>query len=331
VQTKYNRVKDRALELDDDMKQSAFIIVMIIAIWIPPGLLASATEGPRFFHSGDGKLSLISEKNGRAFEGVYRRAAGDYDETALRAIYRVFDAPYDDDFPKLSLRLIAFLDFLEDRLRPGARITITSGYRSPAYNTGVRNRGGLAAKASLHQYGMAADFVMDGVPSERVWDTVKSLGFGGAGYYHGRTVHVDVGPARSWDEKTSGVGTDISDDNKLIGLVTDFDVYRPGETMTLRFIRMTAFPIGVMPSFTLGRKMNDGAVAEAITFAPTFAEKKEGDCPQFDDIDQMAAIQWQLPTDLPPGRYEIYARFCGRDWEAMPPEVATPIFEVAAP
>jgi uncharacterized protein YcbK (DUF882 family) len=312
------------------MKHSLMVVVVITALLLTVVSVA-ATDAPRFFYSGDGKLSLISEKNGRAFEGAYRNAAGDYDESALRAIYRVFDAPYDDAFPRLSLRLIAFLDFLEDRLRPGARMTITSGYRSPAYNTSVRNRGGLAAKASLHQYGMAADFVMDGVPSERVWDTVKSLGFGGAGYYHGRTVHVDVGPARSWDEKTSGVGTDISDDNKLIGLVTDFDVYRPGETMTLRFIRMTAFPIGVMPSFTLGRKMNDEAVAEAITFAPTFAEKKEGDCPKFDDIEQMAAIQWQLPTDLSPGRYEIYARFCGRAWEAMPPEVATPIFEVAAP
>jgi uncharacterized protein YcbK (DUF882 family) len=307
------------------------MLVVVITSLLLTMVSVVAAEGPRFFHSGDGKLSLISEKNGRAFEGVYRHAAGDYDESALRAIYRVFDAPYDDAFPRLSLRLIAFLDFLEDRLRPGARMTITSGYRSPEYNTGVRNRGGLAAKASLHQYGMAADFVMDGVPSERVWHTVKSLGFGGAGYYHGRTVHVDVGPARSWDEKTSGVGTDISDDNKLIGLVTDFDVYRPGETMTLRFIRMTAFPIGVTPAFTLSRKMDDGAVAEAVTFAPTFAEGIEGDCPQFGDIDQMAAIQWQLPTDLPPGRYEICARFCGRAWEAMPPEVATPIFEVAAP
>ena len=312
------------------MKHLLKLVVVITSLLLTVVPVA-ATDAPRFFHSGDGKLSLISEKNGRAFEGVYRRAAGDYDETALRAIYRVFDAPYDDAFPKLSLRLIAFLDFLEDRLRPGARITITSGYRSPAYNTGVRNRGGLAAKASLHQYGMAADFVMDGVPSERVWDTVKSLGFGGAGYYHGRTVHVDVGPARSWDEKTSGVGTDISDDNKLIGLVTDFDVYRPGEAMTLRFIRMTAFPIGVMPSFTLNRISGDGAATEAVTFAPTFAQEKKGDCPQFDDIDQMAAIQWHLPAELSPGRYEVHARFCGRAWETMPPEVATSIFEVAAP
>jgi uncharacterized protein YcbK (DUF882 family) len=312
------------------MKHILMVVVVITALLLTVVPVAT-TDAPRFFHSGDGRLNLISEKNGRTFEGVYRRVAGDYDESALRAIYGVFDAPYDDAFPRLSLRLIAFLDFLEDRLRPGARMTITSGYRSPEYNTGVRNRGGLAAKASLHKYGMAADFVMDGVPSEQVWNTVKSLGFGGAGYYHGRTVHVDVGPARSWDEKTSGVGTDISDDNKLIGLVTDFDVYRPGETMTLRFIRMTAFPIGVMPAFTLDRISGDGAATEAVTFAPTFAEGKKGDCPQFDDIDQMAAIQWHLPADLSPGRYEIHARFCGRAWEAMPPEVATPIIEVTAP
>ena len=46
------------------------------------------------------------------------------------------------------------------------------------------------------------------------------------GYYHGDVVHIDVGPARFWDETTSGVGTGISDGNKLIGIITDYDVYR---------------------------------------------------------------------------------------------------------
>ena len=116
------------------------------------------------------------------------------------------------------------------------------------------SQGKLAAKASLHQYGMAADLKMEGVPARRVWEYVKALGFGGTGYYHGQTVHIDVGPARSWDEKTSGVGTGISEDNKLIGIVTDFDRYRAGETITLRFTRMTAFPIGVAPQFDLVRR-----------------------------------------------------------------------------
>ena len=66
----------------------------------------------------------------------------------------------------LSLRLIEFLDYLEDHLNKGAKITITSGYRKPKYNTMLRDKGNLAAKASLHQYGMAADLKIEGVESE---------------------------------------------------------------------------------------------------------------------------------------------------------------------
>ena len=285
-------------------------------------------DAARFFHDGDGRLRLISEKNGKTFEGTYRSAEGAYDEAALKAIHGVFGAPFDPDRPKISLRLIAFLDFLEDRLNPGALITITSGYRSPEYNTKVRARGGLAAKASLHQYGMAADFMMAGVASAKVWRFVKDLGFGGTGYYHGRSVHVDVGPARSWDETTSGVGTGISDDNKLIGLVTDFDVYRPEDPITLRFIRMTAFPIGVVPVFFLD---GDGQPGPAVAFEPALGAAEDGRCPRFNDIDQMASIRWNLPSGLPPGQYTIRARFCGDRGAAMPPEVATPSFAVVRP
>ncbi|MBR9984864.1 MAG: hypothetical protein KFF68_03030 [Desulfosarcina sp.] len=92
---------------------------------------------------------------------------------------------------------------------------------------------------------MAADFILEGVSSKRVWEYVRSIGFGGTGYYHGKTGHVDVVSARFWDEKSSGVGTGLSDDNKLIGMVTDYDVYGPGELVRLSFIRMTAFPIMV--------------------------------------------------------------------------------------
>ena len=311
------------------MKRLLFLIalgLLLVAVTSPV-----VEAGSRFFHSGDGRLRLLSEKNGQTFEGLYRHGHGGYDPAALQAIHRVFGAPYDPDLPRISLRLIAYLDFLEDRLRPGALITITSGYRSPVYNAGVRARGGLAAKASLHQYGMAADFVMAGVSSKQVWQTVKSLGFGGTGYYQGRTVHVDVGPARSWDEKTSGVGTGISDDNKLIGMITDFDIYRPGDVLNLRFIRMTAFPIGVVPQFTLMRQGHGGGPDESVAFVPAFAGSFQGTCPRFGNIDQMADIRWRLPGELPPGRYTVRARFCGVQWDAMPPTVETPVFEVISP
>jgi uncharacterized protein YcbK (DUF882 family) len=273
----------------------------------------------------------LSEKNGLSFAGPYRNGAQRYDETALQTICRVFDAPYDPELSNLSLRLLEFLDFLQDSLHREAKITITSGYRSPEYNTRVRNRGGLAAKASLHQYGMAVDIKMEGVPAKRVWNTVKTLGFGGAGYYHGATVHIDVGPARSWDETTSGVGTGISDDNKLIGLVSEYDRYRPGETVALRFIRMTAFPIGVASEFTLDRRVGSGGAKKTVKFTPSLKIAADPTCPVFDDIDQMAHIRWRLPDDLPPGRYTVRTRFCGVEWKGMPPEVATPEFEVVRP
>jgi uncharacterized protein YcbK (DUF882 family) len=288
-------------------------------------------SGPsRFFYGGNGHINLVSRKNGSVFEGTYRLASGRYDSEALKAIHRVFDAPYVPAQPRLSLRLLEYLDYLEDRLKPGARLTITSGYRSPAYNRKVRQGGGLAAKASLHQYGMAADLMMAGVPSRRLWDTVKALEFGGAGYYHGETVHIDVGPARSWDASTSGVGTGISDDNKLIGLVTDYDIYTPESVVTMRFIRMTAFPIGVAASFELRRDATEEAAATQA-FRPAFNLPAEGECRQMADIDQMAFIRWRLPADLPQGRYAILARFCDRRWKDMPDTVTTPAFEIRNP
>ena len=282
----------------------------------------------RYFYKGDGRLNLINAKNKISFNGRYRVGKGIYNEKALKAIHRIFGAENDISLSTISLRLIEFLDFIEDRLHPGARITIASGYRSPKYNTNLRNKGKLAATASLHQYGMAADIKMHGTSSKRIWNTVKKLGFGGTGYYQGELVHIDVGPSRSWDEKTSGVGTDISIHNKLIGLVSDYDIYLPGEMIELRFIRMTSFPIGVIPEFVLEGVGKDGRSKYVTRFKPAFASTVGSDCPQFSDISQMMGIHWKLPGDISPGRYKIRTSFCQRLWEDMPPEISTPEFAI---
>jgi uncharacterized protein YcbK (DUF882 family) len=315
------------------MKQMNLVIIasLLILSFVATSALASETitDVSRFFYKGDGRLNLLSAKNGISFNGQYRKSKGIYDEKALKTIYRLFGAERDRPLSTISLRLIEFLDFLEDTLHPGARITIVSGYRSPQYNTDLRNKGRLAAKASLHQYGMAADIKIQGTSSKRIWNTVKKLGFGGAGYYHGKHVHVDVGPARSWDEKTSGVGTDISTQNKLIGLVTDYDIYLPGEMIDLRFIRMTAFPIGVTPEFVLEKIESNGQLKEMARFKPSFAISAESQCPQFFDIAQMMGIRWKLPSDILPGRYKIRTFFCKRLWEDMPIEIFTPEFDIS--
>jgi hypothetical protein len=312
-------------------RKNFFALAVILLISVPAAdapAQTNAGSGSRFFHSGDGHIHLFGKKNGRSFVGLYRTGPRDYDGQAFEAMCQVFDAPCESPDTAVSLRLIEFLDLLQDRLAPGSRITITSGYRSPQYNRKIASGGALAAKASLHQYGMAADVIMEGVTARQLWDYVKSTGFGGAGYYHGETVHIDVGPARSWDETTSGVGTGISDDNKLIGLVTDFDRYRPQDTVTMQFIRMTAFPIDVAAEFALDRFDEANATGEVDRFAPTTEVPGSGNCRRFGNIAQMASIRWQLPADLPAGNYRVRARFCESPWDQMPAEIATPVFTV---
>ena len=310
------------------MKQIQLILILLILGLVAPSVHSSEniTNVSRYFFKGNGRINLISAKNGITFNGQYRQSKGIYDEKALKTIHRLFGGQNDKPLSTISLRLIEFLDYLEDNLHPGARITIVSGWRSPQYNTDLRNKGRLAAKASLHQYGMAADIKIQGTSSKRVWNAVKKLGFGGTGYYKGELVHIDVGPARSWDEKTSGVGTDISTQNKLIGLVTDYDIYLPGERVEQRFIRMTAFPIGVIPEFVLEKVEKNGQLKEIARFKPSFAIAAKSQCPQFSDIGQMMGIGWKLPSDILPGKYKIRASFCQRLWEDMPTQVYTPEF-----
>jgi uncharacterized protein YcbK (DUF882 family) len=303
-----------------------FMMVMIPASspWAQDG----SRDFRRYVFSGDGKIDLYSERTEKSFSGVYRKGAGTYDEKALLEICRVFGAPFESSSMGLSLRLIEFMDYLEDRLSRGAKITLTSGYRNPEYNTMLRDKGNLAAKASLHQYGMAADLKIRGIKARTLWEYIKALKFGGAGYYHGETIHLDVGPARFWDETTSGVGTGISDDNKLIGIITDYDVYQPGMTVTMRFIRMTAFPVRVVSEFSLFRLNPKGVIEKCRAFTPVFNIPGKEPCRAFKDIEEMNLIQWKLPADLKPGRYTIQARFCDNDWPDMPLKIQTSEIEV---
>lgn len=304
-------------------------VVMLVGLVVcRPDGSAAAAGSSRYFFSGDGWIHLTSEKSSHVFRGRYRDTEGRYDPDALKEIHRVFGAPYEPPPLTVSLRLIEFLDFLEDRHLRGARIRIASGYRNPTYNKALRKQGRLAAKASLHQYGMAADVILQGVSSRRIWQDIKVLGFGGTGYYQGETVHIDVGPARSWDQNSSGVGTGISDDNKLIGLVTDYDRYRPGDPIVLRFIRMTAFPIGVRPEFEL--VADDHRQRPSMLFRPLFKVASDTACAAFESIDQMAFIRWRLPRQAPPGRYRIRATFCNRAYPEMPSQAATPVFDIGA-
>lgn len=301
----------------------ALVVLLCGVAW------AGETPRRRFFAEGDGTLRIRSTKNAFTFQGRYRTRRGAYIPKALRRINRVFDANYTKEDTRISLRLIELLALLRKKLG-GKWVSISSGYRSPRYNKKLRDRGGTVAKASLHLYGMAADLRIDGVDAKAVWEHVKQHKLGGAGHYGGPWLHLDVGPARYWTQGTANVRQGLSDDNKRISLVPQFDIYRAGDRMALRFVRMTAWPIGVQRRFALEHEV-EGTWREVRTFAPTFtrARRRKGACLQLASIAEMAGIVWKIPADLPAGRYRARASFCKSRWEAMPTEVRSYLFELA--
>ncbi len=277
-----------------------------------------------FLHSGDGKIS-VKNQAGISFSGTYRHPDCSYDKDALSKIRRVFKAPTGAEKPPLSMRLIEFLDYISDKQTGGKQMKILSGYRSPSHNGNLRSKGRLAAKASMHQYGMAADVVFSGANPKDVWDFVRELGFGGAGYYHASSVHIDVGPTRFWDETTTGVDTDASDDNKLITMVTDADYYDPSDELLVSFVRMTSFPVGIAKEFALMKKSKSGDFKQ---IAKLFSSSLDSECTQFWSIPELSSLKLKIPEDASSGTYKIVSNFCGDMPEAMPKSAKTPEFEV---
>ncbi len=52
--------------------------------------------------------------------------------------------------------------------------------------------------------------------------------------------------------------------------MADYDIYLPGEMIKLRFIRMTSFPIGVIPEFVLEGVEKDNQSKKITRFKPSF-------------------------------------------------------------
>jgi len=317
----------------DTTRSTGWGLLLVAAVALLP-TPAVAAPRQRFYTMGDGTLKLRSTKNRHRFSGRFRRADGTYIEAALRKINRVFGASYGQAHSEISLRFIELLSHLRAALKGSRKqrrwVTISSGYRSPRYNRALRDKGGIVAKSSLHQYGMAADLRISGVDSKKLWEHIRTHKLGGAGYYGSPWVHVDVGRPRSWTGSTAGVRKGLSDHNKRIILVARHDIHRRRDTLYLRFARMTAWPIGVARIFALERGTGEGedeTWKQVQTFMPRLGKGKA--CVKLNSIAEMTGVTWRLPATLAPGRHRVRATFCKSSWEAMPKEVGSFVFSVA--
>jgi uncharacterized protein YcbK (DUF882 family) len=216
------------------------VLAVLLGVAVP---LGAAVE-PRFFVMGSGTLTLRSRATGEQATVRYRQPDGRYDYVAFGDIQRILRSKGGGEQKELSPRFVEVLAYVSERV--GEPLLVLSGYRTPAYNEGIRRRGGKAASGSLHTEGLAADLALPREQLYPLWVHLRGLECCGAGYYAKQGfVHVDAGKPRFWEAATSRTDEDLSGGNARVFARTDFDRYRAGEMMLVRLHAVTAPPIRV--------------------------------------------------------------------------------------
>ena len=300
-----------------------FLLLLILSISLLTYLRTpQAKEKSRFLYSGDGQLTL----NGQKIR--FRSDEGYYNEAGLKKIHEIFKGNWQEERERLSLRFLELLDYLQDELK-GQSYLLKSGYRSPVFNQSLRDQGKLAAQSSMHTEGAAADLILKGVPSSRVFEFVKSLNCCGIGWYHSQHFHLDSGPARYWDEKTSGTEDKTPQQNEKIILQSDEDFYQSGEIINAKLMRVTQYPIGVSLKWELISLKDEKAKSVELQ-AEILGEKTEsGSCQIIQTRKQARALRVKIADKTPPGSYAFKIKFCNRyDYAKMPQEILSRGFEV---
>ncbi len=290
------------------MPLSLLVAILLIISFPCPGTPSS--DPVRFFRSGDGKISIRNEHNGREANVNLFDIDGRLNEKALNEIDRVFNLPDDRKEEHISLRLLFLLDYFSDMIAPGKTIHLISGYRSPVYNKKLKDSGGNVARTSTHMDGMAIDFYVEGVSGKALWETIRGENCCGVGHYGGASVHLDSGKPRFWEAATSKVGTRESEFNRKIYLSTEYDRYRQGESLRFFLTSISDFPFGISKAAVFEGKI--GATALQIH------AKAEEECIMIRGRNASRSIYATLPAGLEPGRYRVRLDFCSRPFEQMP-------------
>ena len=300
-------------------------VLSCLMLLVLPALIGAETSAGRFFLMGDGSIHIRNVHTGEEARVTLLTPDGSLNEEGFRRIDAVFGFPAKEKDEHVSLRLIFMLDYFSDRVAPGKVINLESGFRSPQYNSKLRDAGGNVARTSTHIDGLALDFNIKGVKSKELWELIRSENCCGVGYYGGKNVHLDSARPRFWEAETSGVRTRESDYNRRIYLSTDYDRYRPGDMVHLSFSAVSDFGFGIKPVVAFA----NGAEGDNPVATAEIRHKGDADCVMIPDRETSRFIALTLPPDLRGGRYRVKVDFCQRPFEQMPLSTVSNEIEVA--
>lgn len=142
-------------------------------------------------------------RTGERLELTYYHDGG-YDPRAMRQIKALMRDRHTNQIGPIDPELIDFLVDIRSRLSLPKDVVfeILSGYRARATNEALRSHNGQVAKESLHMYGYAVDFRINGVSGAAIAEIAKTMQRGGVSYYPSDNhVHVDIGNIRTWATK----------------------------------------------------------------------------------------------------------------------------------
>jgi uncharacterized protein YcbK (DUF882 family) len=166
---------------------AALIVAPFVAV--PRRVAASGPRTLAFRHTHTGETLTVAYANGDAYAAA-----------ALARIDWLLRDFRTGESKAIDPQLLDQLHALSVATGTTAPFEVISGYRSPATNVALQQRGGGGvATHSLHLEGRAIDVRLPDVSLTDLRDAALSLRAGGVGYYaQSQFVHVDTGRVRRW-------------------------------------------------------------------------------------------------------------------------------------
>ncbi len=125
--------------------------------------------------------------------------AGAYVPEALASIDHVLRDHYDGSVHPIDRDLLDILYAVALETGTRSPFQVVSGYRSPATNEMLRQRGRGVSKNSLHMQGRAIDIRLGDVSTAQLREAGLKVARGGVGFYRTADfVHLDTGRVRQW-------------------------------------------------------------------------------------------------------------------------------------